>query len=255
MEAFLPLHIRTRSCPSVRSPAVPMIGSIIIHAKTYTMKQLDIQHFWQWFEDHQNTFLCVHLLPDEQQQLWMDRLREQLCRINKELGLEIRPRLDNGKSWMILSAFGEKQYFDEIDHIIEAAPLLESWAFIPLYPASGLEDGLLMRYEGLPFNPFELEFCQVHFLQSSERRQLILFAEDDSYDTIENKVAAWDLVMHLIGERAAAAHFSDLLIAGKDMVSEALLPYFMPITELADCLEINKVDGLWIGPNGLLATG
>jgi hypothetical protein len=214
------------------------------------MKQLDIQRFWQWVEKNQEAFLSVHLFDDETQLLWMDRLRKQLCRVNPELGIEIRPRVQNGQAWMIITAFRDEKYFNEIDAIIEAAPSLADWKFVALFPESQLEEGLLQRYEGMPLDPFALQFCQVHFLQSSERRQLILFAEDDSFDTVENKVVAWDLVMHLIGERAAAAHFSDLIITGKDAAPEVLLPYFMPITELADCLEINKNVGLMIGADG-----
>ncbi len=107
----------------------------MISASAFRMLWINPHHFWTWFQEHQEKFKYPSRLPGDQVIYWEKEMYGELMRYGF-LNLFADITVDEPNNWarLVISAYGNKKYFESVEMLIEAAPKMEGWEFVALYP-------------------------------------------------------------------------------------------------------------------------
>jgi len=115
---------------------------------------MEPREFWGWFEKQSEA------LKAEAPETRAGTISDKLAELGSSISVEVSGD-GEGPSEVIFTAGGNVELFDEVYALVDAAPQLDGWAFIPLRPARGfefsldLEGGDTIAADKLTFEPLE----------------------------------------------------------------------------------------------------
>ncbi len=129
-------------------------------------KDRKINTFWKWFSRENYKYLFLNEMTDEEKEPLLDEFLFHLHKYHKELFFEIGGRSDDEKLEVVITACGDKRYFDKVTQLVEKAPHFEDWEIIAFKQAQGIE--FTTRHEGLTFDPQKTLFIPLESRQKPD---------------------------------------------------------------------------------------
>ncbi|PSL41654.1 hypothetical protein B0H99_102338 [Planomicrobium soli] len=88
--------------------------------------------FWEWFEANGQSY---YELTDDKTEKLLTQLDKKIRKVNDDLAWEFSSELVDGKREFIVSADGIVEAFDDVVHLVKAAPELPGFEIIPFRQA------------------------------------------------------------------------------------------------------------------------
>jgi hypothetical protein len=113
------------------------------------------QNFWNWFRQHTKSYSFINQVDSETKEKLLSDFSEQLHKYCNNLYFEIGGDPKECQE-LIITAEGNKEYFDQVEHLVNAAPKIDNWKIIAFIPPRDIH--FKINYEGLILSPEEMWF-------------------------------------------------------------------------------------------------
>jgi hypothetical protein len=113
------------------------------------------KEFWDWFVANNARYLFIHEIETELQQNYLSELAEKLHQFNRNLFFLVGGHPDEDME-LVITAEGNKKYFEKVDEIMKEAPTLERWKLVAFKPPMGCD--FKIEYQGIVFDPHHIWF-------------------------------------------------------------------------------------------------
>lgn len=181
------------------------------------------ERFWRWFGCN-----CDRLFKQEEFDLEesLDEVLEHLHEYHEHLFFEIGSS-DGQTMDFIVTACGYKEYFDVVYELVNAAPPMEGWNFIPLKPA--MERYFKTDYYGIHLDTEKIGFVPLDNSEDPHAIGIRVFIDytDDNHGICYEAVLM--IINTILGEKATAELIDYVELAKTDGGEEAA-----PIAELPE---------------------
>src|SRR6202035_3750212 len=141
-------------------------------------------------------------LDEEVKEKLMNDLLIQLNKYCDKIYFEIGGHPD-GDQELIITAEGDKNYFEKVERLISAAPLIDNWTFFSLIPP--VEGHFKSKWDDLELNTEDLWFLPLS-IEESEDLGLRIFIKN--YDLVkDNKILMtllYKMLDSILGEKSFA---------------------------------------------------
>jgi hypothetical protein len=112
--------------------------------------------FWEWFKANNSKYFYLNQITDatkkeELLNLVLEKLHEYCDKLYFEIG-----GFPNEPQELIISAEGNRSYFNKVEELVSKAPKINDWQIIAHKPAIGTN--FITEYEGIKLNPLEIWF-------------------------------------------------------------------------------------------------
>src|SRR4051794_15901947 len=112
--------------------------------------------FWDWFKTNNSKYYYLNQITDlEKREKLLNQFLEQLHNYCDNLFFEIGG-VPNEPQELIISAEGNKDYFDKVEELVAAAPKLSDWEIIAFKPPLGVD--YITEYKGIKLNARKIWF-------------------------------------------------------------------------------------------------
>ena len=118
----------------------------------------DYNEFWKWFTDHNESLTMLNDLDDAEGQRLLDEVQQQLDHYCEGLTYEMSEPGPSGRTFTI-SAEGDTDLFRYVVELVDNAPDLDWWEFVPFKQANGT--GLRARFDRYTFDTSKMHFMQL----------------------------------------------------------------------------------------------
>ena len=123
--------------------------------------------FWNWFEKNQSKFLFLNdIIDQEVKDKLLDELLAQLHLYCHELYFEIGGHPDDEMVEIIITAEGDRDYFEHVERLVNAFPSIKGWEAIAFKPPMG--KGFKTNYQGKEFDPSKTIFIPLNHKEKPE---------------------------------------------------------------------------------------
>jgi hypothetical protein len=190
--------------------------------------------FWTWFEENRSKF-TDQTHPNFENHL--DELQEHLQAYHEDISFEVGGYDDSDEVELIITSFGNSQYFNAVYQLVESAPVIKNWKFTALKPPISPEDRLFKTdYYGV-----ELDTSEIHFIPLENQtkpdliglRVLVKQMDQSNYGKYYEGIL---MVIHtLLGEKVAAESIQYVEVMKNDDSEDQI-----PITDLPEYIEWKK---------------
>jgi hypothetical protein len=82
--------------------------------------------FWNWFLEHNKAYTFLHSLDDDVKEKLLEDFLEQLHLFSEHIYFEIGGLPDEEQE-LIITAEGDREYFDKVEELAQDAPAVEGW--------------------------------------------------------------------------------------------------------------------------------
>src|SRR5450755_4259399 len=89
--------------------------------------------FWNWFKDNNKAYLFLDSVDEDMHEKLLNDFEEELHKYCDKIYFEIGGS-PNEDQEIIITAEGDKNYFDKVEQLISAAPKIDGWIFIAFKP-------------------------------------------------------------------------------------------------------------------------
>ena len=204
-------------------------------------ESLSIAQFWNWFESRQASFLFLNEVSAQEKDRLMNDLLEQLHAYSTGLYYEIGGHPDEDEVELIITAEGNRDYFEKVETLVDGAPVLKNWRFIKFRQAHG--PGFVTEYDGTRFDPDKILFIPlIHKTNPSKIGFNVCYSELTEENRAKYLSATYILLDTLLGEKAAVCDidFFDVVNTPQD-----ILDYDIGhLSGIADYIRAKKEDTL-----------
>ncbi len=158
-----------------------------------------VNKFWEWFEANNERLTMLSEYPADEKEKILAELQAELTKYCQGLTYEIREQTKNGRQ-LVFSAEGDVELFRYVVELVENAPDLDWWEFIPFKQPYGKD--LKVHFGKYLYETKKMYFQQ---LESVEEPDILgirvavdgVVAEDDDflvgvYVTLEAMVGEFD---------------------------------------------------------------
>jgi hypothetical protein len=119
------------------------------------------KEFWNWFERHHHAYIFLNDIDNETKERLMNAFLVELHKYCNKLYFEIGILSDDLRE-LVISAEGNIDYFENVESLINAAPVIRNWKYIAFIPPRELDfemnyEGVLLRRGEIWFLPLENE--------------------------------------------------------------------------------------------------
>jgi len=197
------------------------------------MRKINI--FWNWFQDNNQTIKNLKnetLINQKQICYW---LAKQLGFYSKDLDFMIVfPKKENKKTELIITANGNPDYFNQVEELINNAPVLKHWKFTAfIQPTANIDEiinGLDEPYvfQEITIKTSEIKFLPLHYDAKIKKLDIIIYLKN--YTTNCN-TKTWQQIIYIIlqdvlGEIALYQSINFVQLAQLSNVSEDLIELY-----------------------------
>jgi hypothetical protein len=155
--------------------------------KIFTKKEAPVQSyadFWQWFQQHAQTFFNVVKNRSDIEKGFFDKLTPKLEEL-KDGFFFVTGMCDDNTAELILTAEGNTSNIVFTEELVAAAPVIPGWKFTALKPALDIKD-VSIEMAGYRFNESKLSFYDNEPAAYPDEVDITVVHEDY---TEENKIA------------------------------------------------------------------
>ena len=129
--------------------------------------------FWNWFKTNSSKYYLLNLIVDlEKKEKLLDQFLEQLHNYCNNLYFQIGGVLNEPQE-LIISAEGNKDYFDRVEKLVATAPKVDDWQIIAFKPPMGID--FITEYEGVKLDAHEIWFLPLESEDDPQSLGLRLF--------------------------------------------------------------------------------
>lgn len=162
--------------------------------------------FWEWFEENNKAYTFLDSVDHEVKEKLIDELLERLHRFSDGIYFEIGGPPDGNRE-LIITAEGNKKYFQKVEELIDSAPQINGWSFIAFKPP--MAGHFKSKWSELELNTEDLWFRP---LSNKNNPDLGVRIYLKNYDLIENKkllmTMLYKILDTIVGEKCFAQDIS-----------------------------------------------
>ena len=159
--------------------------------------------FWDWFSNNESKLKLLSTCEDEAKDSIRGECIGKLHEFNDGIFFEIGGRSEGEKIDFIVTAEGNKDLFDLVENLVEAAPIYSDWEIVALKPPMGAD--FKLNYEGVEMNPNEIWFLPLKNEDNSGEIGLRAGIPDFNAEEEKKYIAGLYLILDaLLGEKSNA---------------------------------------------------
>ncbi len=170
------------------------------------------EHFWNWFRENNSKYYYLNQISDpvEREKLldvFLEKLHDYCDKLYFEIG-----GIPNKPQELIITAEGNKDYFDKVEHLVSMAPKIGDWQIIAFKPAMGVD--FVTEYEDINLNPREIWFLPLE--NENEPQALGLRMCIANYNSKKERTfleGSYQVLDGILGEKSVALDISYLEVA------------------------------------------
>jgi hypothetical protein len=191
--------------------------------------------FWNWFKDYNKSYTFLNSVDENIQEQLLDKLLERLHNYCGKIYFEIGGFPDEDQE-LIITAEGDKAYFDKVEHLINNAPEIEGWTFIAFKPA--MPDHFKSKWDALELDTEDMWFLP---LSNEKTQDLGIRVYFNNQDLIKDNATLIPLLYKMldtiVGEKSFAL---DIKYVDTDLLPDKPEEGLYPILELPKYIEWHK---------------
>lgn len=115
-----------------------------------------IKAFWDWFKLNEERLYNIESFTKIQRDNFLNDLLKNLHMYCNKLYFEVESTPESLVKELIITAEGDKEYFNEVENLVEHAPDMNNWSFIAFKPPQS--DNFTITYEGIELNTKDMWF-------------------------------------------------------------------------------------------------
>jgi hypothetical protein len=192
------------------------------------------QDFWDWFQQNSTRLLHPSKLPEQESNSLFD---EFFRRTNDYCGGKITPEVvtdeENNRAFIIFTSYGDEQYFAPIEKLVAAAPSIEGWKFIALYPPMPANGRLAVDFPNLPITAEQFLFAPDELTITDGQYNLELYVEGFVEIDDELYTAVTAILFNVLGEKKMTLNMGYMVISYLEDLAPAVREKLIPLPELA----------------------
>jgi hypothetical protein len=159
--------------------------------------------FWGWFKTNSATYYHLNKLSDiKEKEDLLEKFLKELHKYCDKLFFEIGG-IPNEVQELIISAAGNKDYFDKVERLVAKAPKIHGWQIVAFKPAMGID--FVTKYEDVKLDPQQIWFLPLE--NENDPEELGLKVCLPNYNPKKEKVfiaGCYQLFDTILGEKSAA---------------------------------------------------
>lgn len=124
-----------------------------------------LQQFWNWFKDNNKAYLFLDSVDEDVKEKLIDNFEAELHKYCDKIFFEIGG-LPNEDQEIIITAEGNKDYFDKVEQLINAAPKIDHWNFIAFKPS--IPGQFKSKWDDLELDTKDMWFLPLNNNKSSD---------------------------------------------------------------------------------------
>jgi len=199
--------------------------------------------FWEWFAKHHHPYLFLNDMEEVEKDRVLDDLLDHLHLYCEHLFFEVGGHPNAHEMELVISADGAVEHFEDVEKLIDSAPVISPWRFIKFKQPQG--PGMVTRYEDREFDPREILFLPLSMTGKPDAVAIRVCYPDYTEDDNDLFVKATYLMLDtLIGERATALDIDYLdVVKTPNDIDEDTFPRLDSIAQYIEGRKIFKYPG------------
>lgn len=161
------------------------------------------KNFWKWFKENNSKYFYFNQITDEnKKEQLLDKLLNHLHDYSDNLFFEIGG-MPNEPQELIISAEGNKEYFDKVEKLVLEAPKIKDWEIIAFKPPRGSD--FVTNYGGIKLNPQEIWFLPLDNHSNPRIFGLRIYMDNYNLQDEQNFLnASYQVLDTILGEKSNA---------------------------------------------------
>ena len=155
------------------------------------------EKFWQWFQDHNEQLIALGDLDEKGHTELENALQYQLTKYCEGLTYELGDPTADGRT-LTFTAEGDTDLFRYVVELVDAAPDLDWWQFVPFKQPKGTE--LKVHFDRMVFDTRKMYFQQLECEEEPEMLGLRIAVEGSRPEDEDFQVGVYVTLEALIGE-------------------------------------------------------
>lgn len=155
------------------------------------------EKFWQWFQDHNEQLIALGDLDEKGRTELENALQYQLTKYCEGLTYELGDPTADGRT-LTFTAEGDTDLFRYVVELVDAAPDLDWWQFVPFKQPKGTE--LKVHFDRMVFDTRKMYFQQLECEEEPEMLGLRIAVEGSRPEDEDFQVGVYVTLEALIGE-------------------------------------------------------
>ena len=193
--------------------------------------------FWNWFKEHAQKYIAFHQIEVGAKMELIDQFSEKIREYHPCISFRMGGAKDAEITEIILSANGQKLYFDAVYILGSVAPEFDGIKVITFAPPVGTK--FKFFYRGHEFNSTKTVFFPVVSPEKSNFVGLDVCHKDYTEEEHEMFIAAtWKMLQGLLGEKSAAMDIDYMKVSKKPKKKDR--SNALPFTEIGAYIDVKK---------------
>ena len=159
--------------------------------------------FWKWFEENNSKYFYLNQISEaNKKEELLDALLNHLHDYCDKLFFEIGG-IPNEAQELIISAEGDKKYFNKVEKLVSQAPKIKDWEILAFKRPMGTR--FTTNYEGIELNPQKIWFLPLD--NENEPQMFGVRIYMNNYNFQEEKLflnASYQVLDAILGEKSNA---------------------------------------------------
>jgi hypothetical protein len=192
--------------------------------------------FWDWFRINNKSYLFLNQVDEEVKEELLDKCLVQLHQYCDGLFFEIGG-LPGESQELIITAEGDEDYFDKVEHLINAAPQVSGWTFIAFKPP--IQGDFSSQWNDLELKTEYMWFLPLANEENTDLGIRVFLKNHDLIKANETLIPlVYKMLDTILGEKSFASdlHYVDTDLLPDDPEEEGLYR----ILELPEYIEWHK---------------
>lgn len=161
--------------------------------------------FWQWFDDNKGQLSKIEELPSGESEELLNEVLSKLHDFSKGLYFQIEPNACE----FIITAEGNEKYFNDVEFLVNKAPILNDWKIIAFKPYN--TDLKVTHYKDLHLGIDLLWFLPLENDQYPGKLGICVYIPLLDKNRLEDYTfAVWQILDSILGEQMSATYLNYL---------------------------------------------
>lgn len=182
------------------------------------------KEFWDWFSANNARYLFIQEVEPVLQQKFLEELAERLHAYNSNLFFLVGGNADEDME-LVITAEGNRNYFDQVEALVSAAPEIPRWKIIAFKPPMGCD--IQIEHQGYTFDPLKTWFLALE--NPADPKEIgiqVCYSEFTQEKENEFLSGTFLLLDIILGEKSAALDLQHIEVGPlpENPADEGLMP-------------------------------